>query len=164
MPERNPEVIIITGNINSGKTTMMEKLYENEKTKGKSPIGIIARGVFRGKAKVGFDVVNLSTGNSMPLARIGREIRGGFSVGKFTFSNEGLEFARKALLNSKYSDVVFIDEMGPLELEDKGYANCLKTLLDSRYIIRSYFVIRKKKFFSKEFKSIKVPLEIISGK
>jgi nucleoside-triphosphatase THEP1 len=158
MLKRGPKVVIITGKINSGKTTMMEKLFERKKTEGKSPVGIIARGVFRGKAKVGFDVVDLSTGSSMPLARIGREIRGGFSVGKFTFSNEGFQFAQKVLLNFKYNDIVFLDEVGPLELDGKGYANCLKTLLDSD-ISKLYIAVRSEclpEFMEKFFASRQV--------
>lgn len=153
-------MVIVTGKISSGKTTMMEKLIEREKTKGKSPVGIIARGVFKGKAKVGFNVVDLSTGSSMPLARIGEEIKNGFSVGKFTFSNEALEFAQKALLNFKYDDVVFLDEVGPLELGEKGYANCLRTLLDSD-ISRLYIAVRSEclpEFLEKFFTSRQVKI------
>ena len=150
--KRGPEVVLITGPIDSGKTTSLERLVEIEKTKGNSPTGIIGRGVFDGEAKIGFDAVDVSAGSSWPLARIGKEIKDGFSVGKFTFSNEALELAQATLLNFRQNGVVFLDEVGPLELAGEGYADCLRTLLDSN-IARLYISVRSEclQGFEREF-------------
>jgi nucleoside-triphosphatase THEP1 len=141
MPREKPEIIIVTGKVNSGKTTILEKLLSDEKTKGISPTGIIARGVFEGKIKVGFDVHDLSNGSSMPLARISRMADHGFSVGKYYFSTQAFNFAKKAILNFRSRGVVFIDEVGPIELKGEGYAGCLKVILESD-VSRLYVAVR----------------------
>jgi len=127
----SPEVILVTGGVNSGKTGMMKRLVNKEKTAGNKPAGIIAEGIFEAGEKAGFDVKDLSSGKSMTLARISPEKDNGFPAGKYFFSNEGFEFAKKALMNYSPGGTVFLDEAGPLELADKGYAGCLRTLLNS---------------------------------
>ncbi|MFH1957794.1 MAG: nucleoside-triphosphatase [bacterium] len=124
-------MILITGGVNSGKTGMMKRLANKEKAAGNQPSGITAEGIFAGGEKAGFNVKDLSSGESMPLAKISPEKDNGFSAGKYFFSNEGFEFAKKALMNYSPGGVVFLDEAGPLELAGKGYAGCLKTLLKS---------------------------------
>jgi nucleoside-triphosphatase THEP1 len=163
MPQEKPEIIIVTGKVNSGKTTILEKLLADEKLKGISPTGIIARGVFEGKAKVGFDVKDLSDGTSMPLARIGRMADHGFSVGKYSFSAQAFKFAQKAILNFRNNGVVFIDEVGPLELKGGGYAGCLNVVLESD-ISRLYVTVRSEilpEFSNKFIKSN--PTKIITA-
>jgi nucleoside-triphosphatase THEP1 len=163
MPREKLEVIIVTGKVNSGKTTILEKLALDEKSKGISPSGIIARGVFEGKTKVGFDVKDLSTDISMPLARIGRMADHGFSAGKYSFSTQAFKFAQRAILSFSSKGVVFIDEVGPLELKGDGYADCLKVLLDSD-ISRLYVAVRSdilSEFSSKFLKS--TPARIIKA-
>jgi nucleoside-triphosphatase THEP1 len=141
MPQNKLEVILITGNINSGKTTMLEKLFREERAKGKTSSGIIALGVYDGETKIGFNVRDLGSGCSKPLARVEKMVDHAFSAGKYSFSIEGFEFAKEAILNFKSQGVVFVDEVGPLELNDKGYADCLKTLIKSD-ISRLYIAIR----------------------
>jgi nucleoside-triphosphatase THEP1 len=135
------EIILVTGIVNSGKTTLMEELAEQESLQGNSLSGIIAPGVFKEGEKIGFDVTDLSTGHSKPLARAGNSGMRGFSAGRFVFSNEGLNFAKKALLNFRPGGVVFLDEVGPLELNGGGYTGCLRRLLRSD-IGRLYISVR----------------------
>ncbi len=163
MAEKMMEVVVVTGKVNSGKTTKLEELFAAEKSEGKSATGIIARSIFAGRIKTGFDVVDLATGYSMPLTRRGQGRKAGFSVGKFTFFSKGFEFAEKALLNFKSRGVVFLDEVGPLELEGKGHADCLRTLLNSD-LDKLYLSVRKeclakvvKKFLQgKQLKILKI--------
>jgi nucleoside-triphosphatase THEP1 len=161
MRDTKPEIIIVTGEINSGKTTLLEKLVKEEKTKGLTPTGIIARGIFDGKIKIGFDVIDLSSGISMPLARTDRPFDNGFVIGKYYFSGDAFKFAQDALLNFRPHGVVFLDEAGPLELEGRGHADCLRILIDSN-IIRLYVSVRSEclKEFIEKFAKIN-PVKII---
>jgi len=136
------EVIIITGKINSGKTTLMKKFVDKEKRKGRSPTGIIVLGIFKKGLKTGFNVKDISKDESRLLASTEKNDPHGFLVGRFNFFKEGFEFAKKALLNFKPKGVVFIDEVGPLELCGKGYADCLRGLLSSD-ISKLYISIRR---------------------
>ncbi|MFH1353573.1 MAG: nucleoside-triphosphatase [bacterium] len=154
-------MILITGGVNSGKTGKMKRFVNQERAAGNKPSGIIAEGIFEGGEKVGFDVKDLSSGESMPLARISSEKDKGFPAGKYFFSNEGFEFAKKALMNYRPGGAVFLDEAGPLELADRGYAGCLKTLLNSSVKI-FYVAVRGgcldeiKEFFFSRIKQIKI--------
>jgi nucleoside-triphosphatase THEP1 len=155
MRDSKPEVVIITGKINSGKTTMMEKLIEEEKSLGITPSGIIAKGIFENKIKIGFDVINILNRMTMPLARISGHFDKEFSIGKYYFSEEAFSFALTALLNYNHKGVVFLDEAGPLELSGNGYAACITTLLKSD-ITRLYIVVRSEcltEFMDKYLKS-----------
>ncbi len=136
------EIIIVTGEINSGKSQLLEKLCAEEKLRGVKPSGIIARGIFKNNIKIGFDIEDQFDGVSMPLARSNYKFENGFSVGKFNFSGEAFEFAKRALLSSCNRDVVFIDEIGPLELKGGGYNDCLCRLLQSE-ISKLYIAVRK---------------------
>lgn len=135
------EIIIITGAVNSGKTTLLRDFFEKEKSQGNFPTGIIAPGIFENGIKTGFEVIDLSSGESKILASTEKDKFSGFQAGKFFFSSEAFEFAKKALLNFEHKVIVFLDEVGPLELEGKGYADCLKVLLESD-IQKLYLVIR----------------------
>lgn len=141
MPANKIEVVLITGKINSGKTTSIINLVEQERERGNSPTGIIAHGVFENGIKTGFDVEDIASGQKMPLARKGQAFTDSFPVGRFTFSVDGFEFARRALLKFKPGGSVFIDEAGPLELRGEGYADCLHTLFKSD-ITKIYIVVR----------------------
>jgi nucleoside-triphosphatase THEP1 len=97
---------------------------------------------------VGFNVRDLSNGCSRQLARVERMADHLFSAGKYSFSAAGFTFAKNALLNFKNGGVVFVDEVGPLELNNKGYADCLNALIQSD-ISRLYVAMRN--YCAKEF-------------
>ncbi len=137
-----PEIIIVTGKINSGKTTFLKQLIEKEKREGNFPTGIIAPGIFSGKAKIGYDVVNIASEIAMPLARPRPFAKGNIEFGKFYFSEKAFQFAENALMNFKSGGVVFLDEAGPMELNGQGHAASIRALLNSD-IARLYIVVRE---------------------
>jgi nucleoside-triphosphatase THEP1 len=141
MANPSPEIIVITGSVNSGKSQLLGKLADQERKDGTLVSGIIAQAVLEQGFKAGFDVINVSTGITKPLARISKTKDELFCAGKYSFSESGFNFAKEALLEFHKGGAVFLDEIGPLELEGGGYADCLKTLLDSN-IARLYLVVR----------------------
>ena len=118
------------------------KLVEQERAEGNAPTGIIAKGVFDSDHKIGFDIIDLATDNIIPLARIDWQIPDGFQAGKYIFSRDTFDSACRALLNYHQGGVVFLDEVGPLELSGGGYADCLRRLLDSD-INKLYVIVRE---------------------
>lgn len=76
---------------------------------------------------VGIEVLNLL--NDPPtrelLARTDRTLEGP-RTGAYSFSQKGLAFGRKALEEgAMQGDLVFADELGPLELRGEGFSNLL---------------------------------------
>jgi nucleoside-triphosphatase THEP1 len=135
------EIILITGPVNSGKSTALMKLVERERADGNSPTGIVAKGVFDNDRKIGFDIIDLSSDKIIPMARVDWQIANSFRIGRYIFNHDAFQSAYKALLNYQQNGVVFLDEAGPLELDGGGYAECLRQLLDAD-ISRLYIVVR----------------------
>lgn len=115
-------ITIITGSRGVGKTTLLLKLIEELKNKGTHPSGIMTPAVYNEENnKVGFYALNVANGEQWELGRSDKLLSGP-SYGPFSFSERGFIRANEVLKKvlSKGSGDVFLDEIGPLELE-KGY-------------------------------------------
>ncbi len=66
-------VIIVYGPIGSGKTTTCLELAERARS-DVAVAGIITKRVFVGEDVMGYDCVNLSTGEAFPLVRLAGEL------------------------------------------------------------------------------------------
>ena len=141
-----PPVFIITGSHGSGKSEMVMKLAELLRAAGKTPGGISAAGFWENGLRSGFDLVNLSTGGGVPLCRRGPG--GSIRAGEFRFFDEGLAAGLSALSSAGLADadIVFVDEVGFLELDGGGWAAPLSELLRGRkplvLVVRDYLVER----------------------
>ena len=124
-------VNIITGNVNQGKTGYMRSLYE--KTGGD---GFICIKVFDKNSFCGYDLVRLTTGESVPFARKIDAIPGDwdeiYRFGIFSFSSHAFTIANRIITEIIKDGVepIFIDEIGPLEIvKQKGFYELLKQVL-----------------------------------
>ena len=139
-------ITIITGSRGVGKTTLLLKLIEELKNKGKHPSGIMTPAVYNTNGdKVGFYILNVANGEQWELGRSDKFL-GGPSYGPFSFSENGFAKANEILekvLNESSEDV-FLDEIGPLEME-KGYGFYpILSLISSFNINRNlYLIIRR---------------------
>ena len=138
-------VNIITGSRGVGKTTLLLKLIEELKNKGTHPSGIMTPAVYNeDKKKIGFNALDVATGGEWELGRSDKHL-GGPSYGSFSFSARGFIRANKILekVLTEGSGNVFLDEIGPLELE-KGYGFFSILYLISSFDINRnlYLVIR----------------------
>lgn len=125
-----PAVIIITGPLHSGKTTLALKLVDRLRAETIRVKGILAPGTWTGSVRSGFDLLDLNTSRVCPLAvrtRTSPSLRGM----PYTFSRKGIRLGKQLLSPRTCCDarVVFIDEIGKLELAGKGWAPCLNPLL-----------------------------------
>ncbi|MCP4671565.1 MAG: hypothetical protein GY857_09685, partial [Desulfobacula sp.] len=62
-------MILITGKIHSGKSTLAMKLAAHLEQENLKISGIIAKGLWENSIRHGFDIIDLSTGRQIPLAR-----------------------------------------------------------------------------------------------
>ncbi len=115
--------LIVTGEIQSGKTTWCTKyshwLLEQKFTVG----GVLCPEVRNNDVKIGYDMVDVQTGRSVMFGRFASEANfDGEPVGNYLISYEGLEFANRAIQKALENkcDMVLIDEVGHLELDGKG--------------------------------------------
>lgn len=128
---------IITGPIDSGKSTYLKTLIESAIQDGRTVGGIRAESLLRSDHKYGYDVEDLKTGDCRPLLREKKEWGGSIEkddqlVGRFILFKSGLHFAEQALRSAvdEPADLICIDELGPLEAQGGGYAQVLSELIE----------------------------------
>ncbi len=123
---------IVPGNINSGKTRRMIELYRELGGAGFVSVKHIEDGILHG-----YDLLKLGTDLKIPFARY-RELtsdgwKEAFAYGPFSFSRDGLEagigILRQAMKNG--ISPLFIDEIGPLELEGLGFHDIFEEIVRS---------------------------------
>ncbi len=128
--KKKSNVIIITGEIGSGKTSLIKEIAERFKEKSIRVGGIIAPAVFTDDIKSGYSIINISTGENIPLSQT-NEMDGLARVGKYFFFREGIDFGISALSAERNKDkqIVIIDEIGAWELQGQGWATSLNELI-----------------------------------
>ncbi len=140
-------ITIVSGDINQGKTSWMKKHFESQK-KGD---GFLSIKTFEKNEHSGYDLIRLSTGQSVPFIRkvshLPQDWQESFRIGSFfSFNFAGLEFAQKIVNESIQTNEspFYFDEVGPMELEGKCFANDLELLLSSKIdmiIAVRYFLV-----------------------
>jgi len=128
--------IIITGKVGIGKTTVCEKVVAIAKHLGYSCGGILTP-----KSKEGIIIVDVQTGETELLASL-INIYEGPHIGQYFFNPEGINFGIKAIDRGISSDILFVDEVGYLELKGKGFIK-IRELIRAEKVKNSILVIRK---------------------
>jgi nucleoside-triphosphatase THEP1 len=136
-------VIIISGEIQEGKSTFLKEIIPLLKQAGLKLNGMLAEGVHEGQERIGYDLIDVSSGERCIFIR-NQFMPGWYKHGKYYFSPEGLSFGKKILegITNKNTDLIIIDEVGPVELKGKGWAPDIENLL-SRHRIPQLWVVRK---------------------
>jgi len=122
---------IITGNINSGKTTRLLCIY-NAKQQGD---GFYSPKIFIDGHYAGQEVVRLSTEERKLFSFKKGFIPEGWDeqyyYHSYSFSNNGFLFVRNIVLDIMQNNIepIYVDEIGPLELNEQGFYNILNLLL-----------------------------------
>ncbi|MFH1560210.1 MAG: nucleoside-triphosphatase [Chloroflexota bacterium] len=114
---------LLTGQPGSGKTGWCYEYVNWLRSFGVSVGGVLSPGVHEAGTRIGFDLVDLLTGDEIVFAREkGKAHFEGVPVGAYTISDEGLAFGLNAIERAvhKPCDLVVIDEVGHLELDDGG--------------------------------------------
>lgn len=126
-------ITVLKGGINRGKTTEMLSIY----SRNKSGDGFVTRKVFEKDLFAGYEIVRLSSMESKPfIFKTGYEPCHwveAFKYGPFTFSKEAIVFAESIMdeIIKSGADPVYIDEVGPVELQGKGFYKPLKMALEA---------------------------------
>lgn len=123
---RVPLRILLVGERGSGKTTIFLRAVRRLEEKGIRCGGAVCTKMLDVEGKViGIEVSDLSGESPGPrlLARTDRVLDGP-ETGKYRFSFQGLDFGRNVLKRgAMYADVLFADELGPLEMRGQGFHN-----------------------------------------
>lgn len=131
LPDR--QIAILTGVQGTGKTTTCRGLLERGHELGLDVAGIFCPARFDAGEKVGIDLVDARTGELRPLAEID-EAPGGVRLGPYRFDAGVLAWGAARLAMACPCDILFVDEIGPLEMDrGEGWVNALDVLRTGHY-------------------------------
>ncbi len=130
-------VIVITGAISIGKTTVCRKLVEIAQQQGYTCAGIFSYKA----ADKGIIIEDIQSGERENLASIGN-LYNGPRTERYHFNPEGINFGIEAIRRGTGADILSVDEVGQLELRGEGFAEVLG-LLKSGEVRNCVLVVRK---------------------
>lgn len=126
-------VVLLIAPSGTGKTTACRRTADLAQARGLRTAGVVCPPVYHGEEKVAILLRDVSTGEERRLARrAGEGDRP--TVGQWVFDKQVVAWGNRLLENTGVSDLLLIDEIGPLELErDAGLTGALHALRGERY-------------------------------
>jgi len=125
MVSTRDKLILWTGEKHSGKTTSVANLVKIARHEGFIVAGLLAPSIYNNDELLGFDAIDLHSETRVPLASR--------KTGRFTFLADGLKLGNAALSKTaiKSTDLIIVDEFGPLELNGRLWRENVDSLLTS---------------------------------
>jgi len=126
---------IIKGRKNQGKTQKILTLFQ-EYQKCSQPDGVASLKIFKNEIHIGYELLHLSSQRKFPLAFKKDHIPLNWKeykiIGDYTFSDEGFFYSESIFSKEQIGaqNPLFLDEIGPLELEGFGFYTILQDLKD----------------------------------
>ncbi|MEZ5070417.1 MAG: nucleoside-triphosphatase [Bacteroidales bacterium] len=120
---------MLTGPVGGGKSNLAAVLAAALQKKGHSVAGILCPSRIRDGIRIGYDLQLLPSDERTPFVRNHPE-PGWQSFRRFYFHPEGFLRGTEETLRAVNDrpDLIILDEVGPLELEGKGWADLVKAL------------------------------------
>jgi len=110
-----PQLLIITGLSGTGKTTWCQRLIKSAFEMDLSVAGILSPGIFEKNQKLGIGAKDLYGGEERMLAQLRENVDAKISTPRWAFDSEVLKWANQKLGSYPETDLLIIDELGPLE-------------------------------------------------
>ena len=138
------KIIIITGEQGSGKTTFLQEMIFGLANNDVQIAGILAEGFWKNYERNHFELIDLKSKNRLLYCQ--REPKYGWEkLRHFYINPDGQKFG-EAALDPKYlkdADIVVIDEIGPFELQGKGWAKAIESILKGLPELTMIWVVRE---------------------
>ncbi len=132
MTKNLKRLIFLTGRPGVGKTSVLLRAVDVLKAKGYKIGGMISREVREGGVRVGFEIVDFGTGGKGWLAHVKQPT--GPRVSKYRVNLTDLNtIGASSILNAvKESDIIVVDEIGPMELFSSVFKEAVMKAVESR--------------------------------
>lgn len=118
--DRGERIVIVSGGRGAGKTTFCRALAEAVQGTGLVVAGLVSPAVFAGGSKLAIDLHDLASGETRRLAERPRPGTPGTAGLGWRFAAETLAWGNRLLRAGEASDLLVIDELGPLEFRGHG--------------------------------------------
>lgn len=132
------KVTFITGEFDSGKTTKLIDLYNRQMSQKADGFACIKRHEGPNGSFSGYDLRRLSTGETLPFIILKDQYHHQFTThfehARFVFSRNTLHWGTQVLedvLTDQEVKLIYIDEVGQLEIKGSGYDSILRLLMQS---------------------------------
>jgi len=123
-------IIIISGNIQQGKTTFVRKVINRLERQNIEIGGIMSNVEYDGDQRVGYTLENLKSGEKIQLCNIA-ENKEWKKQGKFYFNPDAVIQGNEILgFDNSNPDLIVIDEIGPLEVKSGGWAPSIQKIAE----------------------------------
>ena len=124
-------ILLLTGSPGVGKTSLVLRIVESLKAKGYDVGSMVSREVRVERDRVGFEILNLNTGRKGWLAHVAK--KEGPQVGRYRVNVGDLEAIGVEAITSAIatSDVIVIDEIGPMELHSRKFREAVLKAAES---------------------------------
>jgi len=130
-------VIIVTGAIGIGKTTVCRKVIELARNQGYTCGGILTYKA----ADKSIIIEDIQSGDKETLASIDNVYHGPRTA-KYSFNPKGIDFGIQAIDKGTSAAILVVDEIGHLELRAEGFAKVLE-LIKAGKVTNCILVIRR---------------------
>jgi nucleoside-triphosphatase THEP1 len=118
------EIILLTGELQSGKTNLCLEIYQLAQEARIRVGGILSPAVFEGGKKTAIDALDLKSGTRKRLAEIRTSHQTDLETQHWSFYSKVVEWGNKMLEEAVPCDLLMIDELGPLEFQrGEGWVN-----------------------------------------
>jgi nucleoside-triphosphatase len=128
-------IFLLTGPINSGKSTAVAQIAQRLRDEKLAVGGIVSLPIQQSGMKIGFDALSLSTQKTTILARLKVIVPNPTiedrAIGQWIIFDEGLQFCNQQIEAALQQNprIIIIDEIGPIELQGKGFRPMLDKML-----------------------------------
>lgn len=124
-------LIFVTGQPGIGKTSVLLRSVNGLKNRGYEIGGMISRDVREGGVRVGFEIMDFSTGQRGWLAHINQPT--GPKISKYRVNLTDLDaIGVSSILDAvRNADVIIVDEIGPMELFSSAFRDAVVEAVES---------------------------------
>lgn len=134
-------IIILSGPVQSGKTTFLQNASSRWRKRGLRLCGFLSLAVWEEGVRKGYDLLEFGGLSARPFLRTSGD-EGWERVGPFHLVPEILEQARDIIRRVSPGELLVVDEIGPLELGGGGLWPALGEVLE-RPDVKALIVVRE---------------------
>ena len=142
--ENRKPLFILTGRINQGKTSFTQQLIDELQNEGLRVSGFVTLGNTNDSSRNAYKIKNLQSGEETALCTT-HPNPANAHYGRFYFEEAGIKKGCDIITQSltQLPDLLVIDELGPMEINNRGWAPALEKVVENNTCAQ-FWVVREK--------------------